>query len=86
MIVRQGHPGLAFYFILSGSVVFEVNETDKRTGKVFSCGGGGRGGGGEIVGVYNVSAAILRILLFLVSPFPEQKRNIYVKYGSKSEA
>ncbi|XP_030836041.1 uncharacterized protein LOC105438988 [Strongylocentrotus purpuratus] len=31
LIVKQGHPGLAFYFILSGSVVFEVNETDTRT-------------------------------------------------------
>eukprot|EP00057_Strongylocentrotus_purpuratus_P011264 XP_011665738.1 PREDICTED: uncharacterized protein LOC105438988 [Strongylocentrotus purpuratus] len=33
LIVKQGHPGLAFYFILSGSVVFEVNETDTRTGE-----------------------------------------------------
>ncbi|XP_041463895.1 cAMP-dependent protein kinase regulatory subunit-like [Lytechinus variegatus] len=33
VIVRQGHPGLAFYFILSGSVIVEVSETDKRTGE-----------------------------------------------------
>ncbi|XP_071500000.1 uncharacterized protein [Diadema antillarum] len=33
VIVRQGHPGLAFYFILSGSVIIEVTETDKRTGE-----------------------------------------------------
>ncbi|XP_072039345.1 uncharacterized protein [Amphiura filiformis] len=32
VIVRQGHPGLSFYFILSGTVTAEVTEVDKRTG------------------------------------------------------
>ncbi|XP_071787118.1 uncharacterized protein [Asterias amurensis] len=33
VIVRQGHPGLSFYFILSGTVIVEVTEEDKRTGE-----------------------------------------------------
>ena len=31
--MRQGHPGLSFYFILSGAVTAEVTEVDKHTGK-----------------------------------------------------
>ncbi|XP_022084507.1 uncharacterized protein LOC110975934 [Acanthaster planci] len=33
VIVKQGHPGLSFYFILSGAVTVEVTEEDKRTGE-----------------------------------------------------
>lgn len=33
VIVRQGHPGLSFYFVLSGAVTAEVTDTDKRTGE-----------------------------------------------------
>ena len=33
VVVRQGHPGLSFYFILSGAVMAEVTEVDKLTGK-----------------------------------------------------
>lgn len=33
VIVRQGHPGLSFYFVLSGTATAEVTDTDKRTGE-----------------------------------------------------
>ncbi|XP_071950961.1 uncharacterized protein [Antedon mediterranea] len=33
VLVKQGHPGRSFYYILSGSVIIEVTEEDARTGE-----------------------------------------------------
>ncbi|XP_020613508.1 cyclic nucleotide-binding domain-containing protein 2-like [Orbicella faveolata] len=32
VVVQQGHPGRSMYFIVSGNVLIQVTETDKRTG------------------------------------------------------